>query len=253
MSTFGDRIRELRKKKGLSIQELAALVKVSENTILRWEKGKVTPRSRTVLEKLSEILEVNPEWLLTGEGEMFLSHTEKVKVFEVNEPGAVYGDETHDHARRLKHLLDEVVLRSKLDLKEIPILHGLVGAGGSRYLVEPEIMGTIYLPKMMTVTWNDPFIIKVDTDQDSMAPTIPPGSYIIVSRRIYAIRKDKIYLVRDPMDPDALMIKRVEMLEDGSLKLLSDNPAYKPIIIEEWEDAPAVNMIIGQVVGVLFP
>ncbi len=244
---IGKRIRELRKALNLSQEAIADKIGVAKNTVYMWERGLFSP-SKKVLKVMVQVLNVNPEWLLTGEGEMFLSHTEKVR-----EPGAVYGDETHDRARRLKHLLDEVVLRSKLDLKEIPILHGLVGAGGSRYLVEPEIMGTIYLPKMMTVTWNDPFIIKVDIDQDSMAPTIPPGSYVIISRRVYSIREDKIYLVRDPADPDATMLKRVRLLEDGSLQLISDNPIYKPIIIEEWEDAPAVNMIIGQVVGVLFP
>jgi len=68
MSTnFGDRLSNLRKKKGLSQSDLASRLGFSAHTIVsRWEKNDAHPSFKHLL-KLKDILDVDLHWLITGE------------------------------------------------------------------------------------------------------------------------------------------------------------------------------------------
>lgn len=68
--TLADTLSQLRRKKGLSQSELAERLHVNQASVSRWEKGAGTP-SADVLQKLSEILEVNAGVLLSGEASAF--------------------------------------------------------------------------------------------------------------------------------------------------------------------------------------
>ena len=48
-------IRKLRKKKGLTIEDIASKIGVSAMSLYRWETGKAKPH-RTFLKKLEKIL-----------------------------------------------------------------------------------------------------------------------------------------------------------------------------------------------------
>ena len=63
MNEIGEKIKELRKKKGLSQEELAELAKVNLRTIQRIEKNESEPRGKT-LNLICEVLEINIEDIL---------------------------------------------------------------------------------------------------------------------------------------------------------------------------------------------
>ena len=65
-------IKQLRKDKGLTQEQLAEIVGVSLQTIRRWEWGTTTPNS-TLLTKLAQALDTTPEFLLgdTLQDELF--------------------------------------------------------------------------------------------------------------------------------------------------------------------------------------
>lgn len=63
--TFGERLRELRKKAGLTQEELAYKVGVHETTIRGWETTKRLPHA-SELKKLAAILHVSEDELLNG-------------------------------------------------------------------------------------------------------------------------------------------------------------------------------------------
>ena len=44
MKKFGERIRELRKNRGLTIYELAMRLEISQNTLTIWERGEKETR-----------------------------------------------------------------------------------------------------------------------------------------------------------------------------------------------------------------
>jgi len=63
MNEIGKKIREVRKKKGLSQEELAEFAKVNLRTIQRIENNESEPRGKT-LNLLCEVLEINIEDIL---------------------------------------------------------------------------------------------------------------------------------------------------------------------------------------------
>ena len=62
--TLGDKIRNLRKKKGLSQGELADKIGISGNHLSRLERGHYQP-SADVLKKVAGVLEVSTDYILS--------------------------------------------------------------------------------------------------------------------------------------------------------------------------------------------
>ena len=63
MVKIADRIKQLRKKKGVSQSQLAEAIGVKKNTVSNWERGKRKP-DFAALQLLSEYFEVSFEYLL---------------------------------------------------------------------------------------------------------------------------------------------------------------------------------------------
>ena len=63
METIGKKILELRKRKGLTQEELSDLAKINLRTLQRIEKGETEPLGNT-MKRLCEILEINLEDIL---------------------------------------------------------------------------------------------------------------------------------------------------------------------------------------------
>lgn len=64
----GHRIRDLRERRGLSREELAARVGVHAGSIARWETGGSVPHAYT-LERIAEICGGSAEYIRTGRGD----------------------------------------------------------------------------------------------------------------------------------------------------------------------------------------
>ena len=80
-----DRIKELRKYKGMTQAEFGECIGVRGNTITTYENGTRTP-SEAVLLSICRVFGVNEDWLRTGEGEMFVQKTKD------EELSAFFGD-----------------------------------------------------------------------------------------------------------------------------------------------------------------
>ena len=66
--TFGDRLRKLLHKSGLSQQDVADKLEIPRNTVWRWINNKATPESQK-LHKLAALLQISVDELLNGEPE----------------------------------------------------------------------------------------------------------------------------------------------------------------------------------------
>ena len=113
MNTIGDRIKEVRKIKGLTQQRFADELGLKRNTVGGYEIGTVTPSDRTIAD-ISQKFDINESWLRTGEGEMMrpVSRDEEISSFM----GDVMRGESDDFRRRL------VAVLAKLDASEWEIL-----------------------------------------------------------------------------------------------------------------------------------
>ncbi|MCU0092240.1 LexA family transcriptional regulator [Pseudomonas koreensis] len=67
-------------------------------------------------------------------------------------------------------------------------------------------------------------------DGDSMSGTFADGDALLVDRGITEVKTDAIYVFT--LDGD-LYIKRLQRLTGGQLRMISDNPVYPPITIDE--------------------
>lgn len=66
MTIFSERIKRLRKNKGLKQQELAEILGIKRNTYSDWENGKTEPSFENLI-KLADLFEVSLDCLLGRE------------------------------------------------------------------------------------------------------------------------------------------------------------------------------------------
>lgn len=113
MSTIGDRIKEIRKIKGLTQQKFADELGLKRNTVGGYEIGTVSPSDRTIAD-ISQKFDVNENWLRTGEGEMMKPMNRDAEIASFM--GDVMHGESDDFRRRL------VAVLAKLDASEWALL-----------------------------------------------------------------------------------------------------------------------------------
>lgn len=70
--TIEERLKKIRKDKGLSQKEMADRLKVTTAALSGWETGRV-PAGKARLYVIAEEFGVNNKWLLTGEGPQYRS------------------------------------------------------------------------------------------------------------------------------------------------------------------------------------
>lgn len=64
MNLMGQRIAQKRKEKNLTMEELARAIGVQASAINKYEKGIVENIKRSTIQKMAEILECDPVWLM---------------------------------------------------------------------------------------------------------------------------------------------------------------------------------------------
>ena len=108
-----DRIKELRKAKGLTQLEFADKLKVSRSNIASYETGK-NELSSAVISLICKTFSVSEVWLRTGEGEMFSenSREEQISAFM----GDTLAAEPEDFKKRFVSML------ASLNLEEWKLL-----------------------------------------------------------------------------------------------------------------------------------
>lgn len=197
--TIAQRIREARERKALEQAKLAAKLDVATRTVQRWEKGDQAPDSNYLM-RIAKVTGVAPHWLLTGEGEMFASAQQDLKIFPL--PTGRY---------------------KKVDLVQLPLLSSVPG-GAPSLIFHPD-----YVEKYITVdNINDKGAFALEVKGNSMAPRIEDGDIIVVSPKMES-RSGDICVVR-VNDEDT--VKRVKF-EEHFLHLIPLNPEYEPMVIRK--------------------
>lgn len=61
---MAQRIKEKRTELGLTMEELGVKVGVQKSAVNKWEKGSVSNMKRSTIERLAEIFDCSPAWLM---------------------------------------------------------------------------------------------------------------------------------------------------------------------------------------------
>lgn len=178
-------------------------------------KGKTKSISPAMKNKiLSVFTEINPSWLLTGEGEM-LRRTDDSRSDEPAPPA----------------VMDAIPL--------IP-MDAFAGYPPQQYSDLP-VEDYYHVAEFSKAD----FLIRVKGD--SMTPKLNGGD-IVACKKIYErlfFQWHRIYVIYT--NSQGVMIKRVEQSErDGCIRLVSDNPSYQPFDIPE-SDIADIALVMGAI------
>lgn len=212
MTKTSERLRALQEEKRLSAKDLARIAGVSTVAVYKWLNGDGEPTNER-LERLAEFFNVTPGYLRYGE-----VGTDVPQTIELDS-----------------------------DTISIPVLdvRGACGAGGA-------LSPTVSLVKMLRVarewlssrlpSWASVSYLHIITaDGDSMLPKIDHGDFVIVDSSITSITADAVYAIQYS---GSVFIKRIQSHPDGTVMLISDNEAYKPIVVSD----PSTLKIVGRCV-----
>lgn len=209
---FPERLKALIKERSISLRELAGKIGVAHVTIYKWSKGVTKPTDENI-EQLAEFFGVTPAFLKYGEGA--------------------------DSYRQTLEIGSEVISIPVLDVE------GSCGSWGSD-------ASQVSLVQMLRVTrrWlRDHSIDSLSFGQlhiitargDSMEPGIVRGDFLVIDCGQAGPPDDGVYALQYS---GSVFVKRVQVLTDGRLNLISDNPLYPPQTVELSEDVRIIGKCV---------
>jgi transcriptional regulator with XRE-family HTH domain len=211
---FAGRLEKLLAKRGLNIRQLSEKIEVAYSAVWGYVKKGSIPEAPILL-KISEILGVSMEELLTGKN-------------KYKKKAAFYEDES--------------------EYFKAPLLAGKIAAGPGRVIPENEIKSYVWLyhPKLQGRNTHDLIAVEIGKGEESMTPTLFPGDIVLIDRDDprgkSEFKNGRIYGVRTK--GGECQVKRV-YAKSNSLIIVSDNREVPPETA--WTD-DLKRLIIGRVV-----
>lgn len=217
------RISEYIKHKGLSVRKIELSIGASSGALSKAIRNGTDIQSKWIEKIIFTYNDINPLWLLTGNGEMITQYTnqEISDQLVVNEPPASYGT----------NKTFELNSDNKVDLQKIPLYNieafaGLVPLFENPHTIQPQDYISI------------PNLTKCDgalfVTGDSMYPLLKSGD-IIAYKKISDFKNDiywgEMYLISITMaDEEYISVKYIQKSDIGDeyIKLVSENRHHQP-------------------------
>ena len=199
MDNFGQRLKKLRKSKGLTQTDLANILHLSDkSSISRYERNHNNPPI-DVIKKMSEVLDVSVNYLLKG-----IENESNSKLQNINE--------------------NEMI--------KIPVIGEI--RGGQPILTNENIIDYEYIHQGELVVGNEYFYLQVKGDSMINA-RIFEKDRVLIKKQDFIENDGDIMAVR--VNGDEATLKRVYRQKNGLL-LQAENPNYAPMFypIEDIEN-----------------
>lgn len=246
MKSLGERIRHLRKLRGMSQQQLAARItalgaRVSQPAIDQAEKTTRRPR---YLPELAAALGTSTEWLLYEKGPRDLPSENHEPAEELPPSRATTG---MAEPESVGYLTDRTIEIEGDTYAAIPRFDMRASAGGGAVVPNiPEIKNrALFRLEWIRRVTRSPLkhLAIIEVEGDSMEPTLRPGDNILIDTlQKHPQRRDGIYAINRDGE---LQVKRVAAHPvTRLLTITSDNPNYP-----SWQDIPPDQIdIVGRVI-----
>lgn len=111
---MNERIKDLRKALGLTMEKFGERLGVKRNTVSQWESGKNSVTDQ-MIKSICREFNVDYMWLTTGHGEMFVSTDESV----LEKIDQIMAGENETHINLIK-------LAASLDVKELEAIDSII-------------------------------------------------------------------------------------------------------------------------------
>jgi len=182
----------------------ALAANVSTDQLNRYTKGENQPPFGAMV-SLAKSAGVSIEWLATGEGHMRLSAGETGQTQKtVEEAGLLL----------------------------LPLFSTKAGAGPEQEIGSEKPVSLLAFREdwiRAELRRNPKNLFLVTVEGDSMFPTLVSGEVVLVDKSELEIGADAIYLLRMG---SGVVVKRLQWSPDGQLHILSDNPNFKPFVVD---------------------
>lgn len=208
---IGARIKNAREAKSMSQEELGEQLGLNKSSIQRYESGQVQRIKLPIIENMSKILNVNPNWLVLKSDDPNMPR-------ELSNISAVVGDQ---------------------NIYNVPVFES-VSAGFGAY-ASSEVLD--YIPVIITNPADVEDTIAIKVKDDSMYPKIEDGDIIIV-RRQTSVDSGDIAVVL--LDGDDGLVKNV-VYGPTWIELRSINEDYP---VQRFDGAEVTRLrVVGKVIG----
>jgi len=187
--TVGDRIRKLRKEKGISVDKLAELIGKDRATVYRYESQDIEKMPTSVLEPLAKALGTTPAYL------MGWNETE---------------NKSNDNLNPLPK--ENIYMR--------PLFNSVAAGFGA--VAENTIVS--YIPTYIKNPIEQEQYIWISVQGDSMSPLIDDGCDILIKKQD-SVDSGQIGVVL--IDDEDAVVKKINYDKDW-IELVSINPYYPP-------------------------
>ncbi len=267
---LGARIGLAIDKSGVNQKDIADKIRVHPTELNRWIKGNRAPFFSR-LPQISRLVNVNLDWLMTGEGEMRpggeAGSFEKIgtMLYGICEAlRKMQREEMPVMIPKLVGKMEELELTLKATLKDrlhfpslgdreeppdgfvmVPRYDESAAAGSLSLIHSEQLVDSLAFRS----SWIHELGLKADAlalismRGDSMESTLHPGDLLLIDLSGSAVREDAIYAIHND---GGLVVKRVQKLFDGSIVIKSDNPAYhdQPVGLELLETVRIVGRVV---------
>ncbi|WP_320034832.1 S24 family peptidase [Halarcobacter sp.] len=218
---FGERLVKAREYLGYNQSKFSEKLDLAAQSLARYEKNKTKP-SMEFVSKLTNMFNINSNWLLTGTGKILLENESSENNSLVAEPKPKYEPSSNNY--------------------QIDLLNVRAGAGEGIYNYVIETVDTISLDKSFFRTPINTNKVKgIQVDGDSMEPTLRHGDYVLIDENI-TFGTNGIYAIQYG---GQILIKRLQFKIDGSILIISDNQKYEKEIFN-----PQENQLPFKVMGI---
>lgn len=252
MSKIVSRLKEYIDLKGLSVAAFEKSIGMSNASFGRSLKNNGAIGTDKLENILSAYCDINPIWLLTGEGEMLCKEnthpnthpntylvekesnpSSEKNAYPIHEKGnsdLIAAEPKYEYGKKAENNLYPQL--NIPDVVSIPIVEISVAAGGGCYNNDNlEVIDNIQLPQSMVKRGAQYFCVRIKGE--SMAPTLLDSSFLVIrllDRGEWEyMPEEQVYVVTDR--EGKAYVKRVKnRLDKGFVVCMSDNPdkAYYP-------------------------
>lgn len=199
---FMNKIREIRRQRGMTQKELAKAMNTTDMSVSRYERGE-TQLSVNMLKKFAEVLGCDPSDIIEEE-------------------------------------LSDLPSQVAQDVVFVPEYNVEVSAGNG-FIIDSEAADALwpfsrkFLSANLGVSLSD--LVMVRVEGDSMEPTLRAGDHILINTQNKRISQPGVFVL---WDGDGVVVKRVELIPGSNpprLLRISDNPLHTnyEALVEETE------------------
>lgn len=263
--SLSEKIREIKAALGVTQPRLAEVLGVKLDRVKSLTSGKVDKLSQTEIKAIVEKVHVNPEWLATGEGEMFKPVAEQsfggeLATLEEATDAVTALPLSDDRKSQVRDILFAVA-SGKTDLLEtalgqptlaqthpfvmVPRYDVQASAGGGSLVLSDQIVDYFPFPQewISKMGLARQQLALIEVHGDSMEPALCNDDIVLIDLRLSELSADGIYVIQHR---GHLLVKRIQSKLDGTVVIKSDNPAYEPEVLKPDEAERLV--VVGRVV-----